>query len=325
MLKRNWALIAFIYLALAEVLSLVSVPDLALCLVQPEHSEQTTNLDDKKYCPAFHVGAALAFEAVDTFLERHDKSVIGAFTIVLAISTIGLWLATNKLWVAGERQIELARETAADQARDTRTSIDVAERALVAGERAWVRVDVRNNGSLFFDSNGNARLHLIFDLTNTGNSPATKVQINSYIFLENVLNFAAFTPRNEYRKFCEIIRRKGDMPIDEMLSYTLFPGETKNIPHFININAQQINELMQTWKTPKGEELKHFAPHLIGCISYHIPFDSRQHQTGFMYYLKRRVFDVPEALAWGMFNTDDRAVDADDMRLFHSLWGPHID
>lgn len=105
MLKRNWALIWLVYLAFAEVLSLVSVPDLSLCLIQPEHSQQSSNQIETKYCPAFHTGAALAFEKVDGWLERHDKSVIGVFTIVLAISTIGLWLATNKLWAAGERQL----------------------------------------------------------------------------------------------------------------------------------------------------------------------------------------------------------------------------
>jgi len=109
MLKRNWALIALVYVALAQALSLAPVPDLSLCLIQPEHSQQSANHDDPKYCPAFHTGAALFFERTDHFLESHDKSVIGGFTIVLAISTIGLWLATNKLWAAGERQFRHAQ------------------------------------------------------------------------------------------------------------------------------------------------------------------------------------------------------------------------
>jgi hypothetical protein len=37
--------------------------------------------------------------------DDNDKAVVAAFTIVLALSTIGLWLATNKLWEAGERQL----------------------------------------------------------------------------------------------------------------------------------------------------------------------------------------------------------------------------
>ena len=40
-----------------------------------------------------------------TWLERHGEAVIAAFTIVLALSTIGLWRATRKLYEAGEQQI----------------------------------------------------------------------------------------------------------------------------------------------------------------------------------------------------------------------------
>ena len=43
MLKRNWALIALVYLALAEVLSLAPVPNLSLCLIQPEHGQQAAD------------------------------------------------------------------------------------------------------------------------------------------------------------------------------------------------------------------------------------------------------------------------------------------
>jgi hypothetical protein len=147
MLKRNWTLIAFIYLAFAEALSLFPVPDLSLCLIQPEHSEQTTNHDDKKYCPAFHTGAALVFESVDSFLERHDKSVLGGFTIVLAISTIGLWLATNKLWEAGERQLRHLSETAAMELR-AYISVEFGQNTLQnKATRFEFRPVVVNNGS----------------------------------------------------------------------------------------------------------------------------------------------------------------------------------
>lgn len=40
--------------------------------------------------------------------DEHGEAVIAAFTIVLAISTIGLWRSTRKLWEAGEKQIAIA-------------------------------------------------------------------------------------------------------------------------------------------------------------------------------------------------------------------------
>jgi Domain of unknown function (DUF6471) len=113
MLKRNWALIALIYLAFAEVLSWSPVPDLSLCLIQPSHDQKAADHNDEKYCPAFRTGVIVGLNALDGFLERHDKSVVGAFTIVLAISTIGLWLATNNLWRAGEKQIEFTGDSVA--------------------------------------------------------------------------------------------------------------------------------------------------------------------------------------------------------------------
>jgi len=150
MLKRNWALIWFVYFALAEILSLAPVPDLSLCLMQPEHGEQSTNHDDRKYCAPFHVGAALAFEKTDRWLEAHDKSVIGAFTIVLAISTIGLWLATNKLWRSADA-------TAEAQERDTR----ILQRAYLSVEPLGL--------SLLID---NAHLLGLVGFKNAGNLPA---------------------------------------------------------------------------------------------------------------------------------------------------------
>jgi hypothetical protein len=93
------------------------------------------------------------------------------------------------------------------------------------------------------------------------------------------------------------------------------------------ISVEQINELTRRWKERTGHEWKHFSPHIVGCVSYSIPFDDRQHQTGFMYEMKRRLAGVPPALEWaGMFNIDDRTVAAPDMKLFHSIWGsPSID
>jgi hypothetical protein len=260
-------------------------------------------------------------EETDEALARYTFWLTG-FTGVLALATIGLGSATLGLYLTGEKQVRFTQSNFAAQSRQTQASIEVSERAFVAGERAWIRVDVRNNGSLVFDGNGNARINLLFTLTNTGNSPATKVRIHTHVFLGNVVNFTESTPRDEYLNICEVVRMRGEMPIDEMLSYTLFPGETKEHPYFVMISRQQLDELMQRWKKRTGQdELKHFSPHIVGCVSYSIPFDDRQHQTGFMYELKRRLPGVPETLQWGMFNIDDQVVDTNDVRLFHSVWG----
>lgn len=67
-------------------------------------------------------------------LEAHGEAVIAAFTIILAISTIGLWSSTHALFKAGERQIELAR-ISADAALK---SANVSERSLIDVQRALI-------------------------------------------------------------------------------------------------------------------------------------------------------------------------------------------
>jgi hypothetical protein len=191
MLKRNWALIALVYLALAEALSLAPVPDLSLCLIQPEHSQQAADHNEPKYCPAFHTGLAVFFERTDHFLEAHDKSVIGGFTIVLAISTIGLWLATNKLWAAGEKQLEVLSESAAAQSRDMQAAIAIAERSAdaardaakaamraVSSDRAWISWDdtLVVRGSII-DGKKAGGVTLASKWRNTGRSPALNVRV----------------------------------------------------------------------------------------------------------------------------------------------------
>src|SRR5947209_2609410 len=43
------------------------------------------------------------------FVEKNADGIVALFTIILAGSTIGLWISTNKLWKAGENQIALIK------------------------------------------------------------------------------------------------------------------------------------------------------------------------------------------------------------------------
>ena len=62
--------------------------------------------------------------------ERHGEAVIAAFTIVLALSTIGLWRATSKLYKAGEQQIAVVGDIA-EAAKDASEHTRTVERAYV--------------------------------------------------------------------------------------------------------------------------------------------------------------------------------------------------
>lgn len=272
MKRTTWLIIALSYLAFAEVLSWTPVPDLSLCLIEPSHNEQPANHDDKKYCPAFHVGAALAFEKVDSFLEHHDKSVVGGFTIVLAISTIGLWLATNKLWAAGERQIRVA-EISAGAAKE---SADVANKTLIETQRAWVKILEVKVGPLVYDDQG-ARIIVMAKLKNSGNVPATNVVLAAFVYLTG----KQINVVGEQETFCEGVRKwKGQS------GPALFPSDVIDVSNNIPIPKADIEAFGV--EVP-GKSEKVILPVIIGCIDYTLPLNGSHRQTRFALTLSEEV------------------------------------
>lgn len=69
------------------------------------------------------------------FLHTYEKQLVAGFTVVLAIFTGTLWWSTNKLWKAGERQMELIERNAAQQTSDMQASVAVAQETARAAER----------------------------------------------------------------------------------------------------------------------------------------------------------------------------------------------
>jgi hypothetical protein len=151
----------------AEGLSWMMAGGLGPCLMEPGHSQEAANNNEHEDCPTFFAGTLLSFERGFEWVKRddNDKGVIAAFTAVLAVSTIGLWLATIRLWRAGETQRLLAEDT--------------AERQL----RAYVSVESGGNGR--------QRKGYRFDfrpvLTNNGLTPAEDVQILSNVGLAPII------------------------------------------------------------------------------------------------------------------------------------------
>jgi hypothetical protein len=305
MRKREWALLAFVYLALAEVLSWHPVPDLSLCLIQAEHSEQATNHDEKKYCPAFHTGIIASLDAVDGFLERHDKSVVGGFTIVLAISTIGLWLATNRLWFAGERQLELLAKTASDQSRDM-------EKSLIAANRPWIKVEIRVGGPIVYNVNG-ANFTLQYVLTNIGHSPAVNVHVSPRVIFP-VLSMEAeskFNPRAELEK---IIAAEKARSGPSFFGHSLFPEETITQPITVTMTDDDIKLATAL--------IGAIYPTIVGTVSYRMGLDDESHQTGFIVEIKRDDTPRPSTIQnnrWaGAIWVDEGDVPANEVRLYRS-------
>jgi hypothetical protein len=112
----------------------------------------------------------------------------------LAISTIGLWLATNKLWVAGEKQFGLLSESSTSQSRDMQASIDIAREAnqfalngLISNQRPWVIIESASTGAygtgkkLGVLAINDERIIVGFSLNlkNVGKGPAQNVSVDA--------------------------------------------------------------------------------------------------------------------------------------------------
>jgi hypothetical protein len=90
-----------------------------------------------------------------TFWERTTSDPVAFFTLVLAFSTVGLWIATIFLYLAGERQFRLTKESGERQAKEIATQLDIAREAnraaqksadaAVAAERARLYVQITHN------------------------------------------------------------------------------------------------------------------------------------------------------------------------------------
>jgi hypothetical protein len=186
---------ALIFLGLLELLSWETASWPSPCAIEISHKEQAAHHYQEKDCPTFFSGMLILLGRIDHFIESHDKSIVAGFTVVLAISTIGLWLATIKLWKAGERQMELIEANAAEQSRDMKASIkigedsakaaaksaDAAERGVIAADRAWIEISIDITGPLKFGPEW-IEIPARATVKNVGKSPATNVSfyINLY-------------------------------------------------------------------------------------------------------------------------------------------------
>jgi hypothetical protein len=113
----------------------------------------------KKDCYQAAAKSGHGTDECKSFWERTRADPVALFTLVLALSTVGLWTATIGLYRAGERQLKFAKETTANQAAQISDQIkvarqsadaatkaaDVGEKSLRAAERAYLgleRVDL---------------------------------------------------------------------------------------------------------------------------------------------------------------------------------------
>jgi hypothetical protein len=150
-----------------------------------EISEKTKD----EHCASYQVAQFLGIK-IPQFLDRMGGVLTALATVAIAAFTLTLKRATDRLWDAGERQIQFAGESSATQSHDMQASIkaaaesakaanrsaEVAENALIATDRAWISIKAKIIGPLTF-KDGFVAINVRFDMTNVGKSPATHAEL----------------------------------------------------------------------------------------------------------------------------------------------------
>jgi hypothetical protein len=114
-------------LLVMEPVSWITAPIPGGCIVNPE--EYAAYYDGHNYCPTFRV--FLVAQAVRVLTYLADPSwVVADFTVVLAVSTIGLWFVTWRASVRQSRDMEASIAVAKQSADAALRVAENAERAL---------------------------------------------------------------------------------------------------------------------------------------------------------------------------------------------------
>jgi hypothetical protein len=201
-----------------------------------------------------------------------------------AIFTAVLALFTGVLTVVSFVQIKYltrADRTAARTAKAARDAAQIANRTLIASQRAWLRVNVSaTNQPITLDQNG-ASTVVSFMIINVGNTPAINITCNAWLL---ALYERGPSPIQEQLRLCAEIRSK---PF--YTGFTLFPGERfpESSGHAsfgigLNLSQDEVN------KAIASNQSGIIALYVVGCVDYTFPADENtHHQTGFIYRIRK--------------------------------------
>src|SRR5258708_4060813 len=91
---------------------------------------------EKEACYQAAAKSGRSTDECKAFWEKTTGEPVAMFTLVLAFSTVGLWIATIGLYRAGERQLGLAKETFERQFVQIEGQIDVAKISAQAADQS---------------------------------------------------------------------------------------------------------------------------------------------------------------------------------------------
>lgn len=205
--------------------------------------------------------------------DRSTEDPAALFTIILAISTIGLWLQTKRLAVGAEHQ-----------ASDIKSQLDVIKDDFVSTHRPWVNFNARMSlKGVVFDRLG-MHIYMRFDCANTGSTPAIGVSINADTFQWTPLSVAGQLQRLEAICTSQSLKRLNTMApaiprIDHYLDgTTIFPGGRWHFEKEFLIPKRVLDAIK--------DEPKSIIAAVAGCVDYAFSFGPLEaHQSRFIFYI----------------------------------------
>jgi hypothetical protein len=207
-------------------------------------------------------------------------------TVVLVVATIGLMVYTARLWKATKTMASDANKVAERQAGEVQQSLaiarestdaakqaaEISQRALVASNRAWVKVDIIPGGPIAYSDNGVA-FPFNFKVINIGRSPAVNVWVSPSIIL--TYPGGAIDPAGEVMKVIQ--QHKGHSSAS--LGFTLFPNDFALVPIITHVTQEELRRATAMFGA--------IYPHLIGVVVYLTGLDEEAHQTSFNLEIRR--------------------------------------
>lgn len=145
-------------------------------------------------------------------------------------------------------------------------------------QRAWVALDIKmiDDESFQYSLAGGGKIKLDVTLTNTGNEPAAI----GWTEINLLPDLIGQTQDFKYVK-AECEKMRATLPNPQNSHGFIFPKGTQSFPYTAGISAEDLKRSLVGTKS--------FVPLIAGCVTYtFVNGEGGQHQTGFVYYLKRK-------------------------------------
>jgi hypothetical protein len=252
--------------------------------------------------------------------KRWSDILTIAFVFATAVFTgLSWWVFYGQLGemkATGEQTNKLieANITLADTAKK---SVEIGEKALVAANRPWIKIDLQVAGPIIYNVNG-ANIKLKYGLRNIGHSPATNVWIDTNIFASAIGIDNVIEPRAELQKIIAMLKTRPRSPF----GLALFPDETVAQDITVNIGTDELKRITQ--------KVEFIMPYIIGAADYRFGIDEKSHQTGFIIEVRRSDQPRPESTEKNRHPAaifpDEGDIPASEIRIFRSaLDGEYVD